>query len=323
MDLHRPESREIIRRQMCMAAPFEVTLRGADERLLVEAARDVFFQARKVEELLSRFLPDTEICILNHMAAREPVRVEPTTFALLARCCDYWRWSGGALDVTVAPLLALWDTGGRGRRPSPDQIARTLAHVGMDKVLFEEPTLFMAFAREGVMLDLGAVGKGTALDVCLAVLRASWRIDAALLSFGRSTIGAIGGPWDIPVASPRDETATAFTAALADEALSVSSVGPRRYVHRAYDGDEVDHIIDPRTGAARAEILAVSAIARSAEAADALTTALVVLGEEDAAAVAARFGARTVVFTRPDGARLRNHTLDVASGRWSESVIDD
>jgi len=309
---------EIQRVRRIMAAPFQVTLRGTDEKFLAEAALDVFLCARKIEELLSRFLPDSEIAVLNHLAAREPVRVEPSTFALLRRCRDYWEWSRGALDVSVAPLLELWDTGGRGRVPSDAQIAATLRRVGMDKVLFEEASSLMAFAAEGVALDLGAIGKGAALDAALALLRDKWSVGEALLSIGRSSIGVIGGPWEIKVTCPQDQARTALRVALADRSLSMSSIGPRRFLQDAYAHAEVDHIIDPRTGRPKRDILNVTAITANAEAAEALTTALVVLGEDEAPAVAARFGAEKVIFTRPRGDTAVSRVLDVAAAAWTE-----
>ncbi|HAK95980.1 MAG TPA: hypothetical protein DCM87_13565 [Planctomycetes bacterium] len=309
---------EIQRVRRIMAAPFQVTLRGADEKYLAEAALDAFLCARRIEELLSRFLPDTEIGILNHLAAREPVRVEPSTFALLRRCREYWEWSRGALDVSVAPLLALWGIGGRGRVPDDEEIAAAMRNVGMDKVLFEDATSLMAFAAEGVALDLGAVGKGAALDAALALLRDKWRIGEALLSFGRSSIGVIGGPWEIKVTCPHDQERTALTVALADRTLSMSSIGPRRFLQDAYAHAEVDHIIDPRTGRPKKDVLNVTAIMANAEAAEALTTALIVLGEDEAPAVAARFGAETVIFTRPRGDAAVSRILDVASATWTE-----
>ncbi len=313
---------EIQRVTRIMAAPFQVTLRGTDAKYLGEAALDAFLCARKLEELLSRFLSDTEICILNHLAAKEPIRVEPSTFALLRRCRDYWEWSKGALDVSIAPLLELWDIGGRGRVPSPEEITATMRVVGMDKVLFEEPSSLMAFAREGVALDLGAIGKGVALDAALALLREKWGIAEALLTFGRSSIGAIGGPWKIEVTCPQDQAKVALTVDLTDSSLSMSSIGPRRFVHHAYESAEVDHIIDPRTGLAKTDVLNVTAVVCNAEAAEALTTALIVLGEDDTPEVAARFGADTVVFTRPRGTAAVSRILDVAAQVWREVVTE-
>jgi len=243
--------------------------------------------------------------------------VEPSTFELLLRCRRYWEWSGGALDITISPLLDLWGVGGSGRRPTEEEIAETLEMIGMDKVLFEEPSYLVYFTREGMEFDLGAVGKGTAVDDSLRLLREKWRVPRAYLSFGRSTIGVIG-EWSVELLSPLDEKEPVGKITIRDEALSVSSVGPRRFVHRAYRDEEVDHIIDPRTGRARAAVLNVAVAAPSAEAADALSTALVILGEEEAPETAAAFGARRVVFIRVREERTTVRVLDVSAGTWTE-----
>ena len=98
----------------------------------------------------------------------------------------------------------------------------------------------------------------------------------------------------------------------------MSSIGPRRFLQDAYAHAEVDHIIDPRTGRPKRDILNVTAITANAEAAEALTTALVVLGEDEAPAVAARFGAEKVIFTRPRGDTAVSRVLDVAAAAWTE-----
>jgi len=121
------------------------------------------------------------------------------------------------------------------------------------------------------------------------------------------------GRWTLEVLSPLDERKKLLELEVQDEAVSTSSVGPRRFVHHAYKELRADHIVDPRTGRARAAILSVTAVCPSAEAADALTTALVVLGQEGALRIAPRFGARLVVFTGSDEVP---RVLDVERGTW-------
>lgn len=307
-------------RRMIMASPCHLILKGPDPKLLEEALLDIFHESREFEGLISRFLPDTEICILNAMAAEEPIRVESSTFALLCRCRDYYDWSEGAFDITATPLLELWDITGKGHRPTDEAIQETLAYVGMDKVLYEKPTHLMAFEKPGISLDLGGVGKGTAVDRAIQRIKDNWPITAAYVSFGGSTIATLGGPWPIEISSPTNDTRTLTQQSLTGQAMSMSSIGPRRFIHGAYDDEAVDHIIDPRTGRALTDIVNISVVAESAEAADALTTALVVLGEDKARETAAKFGATTVMFIRPKDDQTVMRTLDVASGNWTENV---
>ncbi len=313
---------EIRKSRILMAAPCSVILRGRGKRLLEQAALDVFFSTEEYEKLISRFLPDSEICILNDMAANEPVRVQPDVFELLFRCRQYYEWSDRAFDITAAPLLELWDISGRGRRPAEKEIEETLEIVGMDKVLFEEPTRLMAFEKHNMQLDLGGVGKGAALDRAVELLRTTYPVKQGFVSFGRSTIGAIGGPWSIELTNPLDESQAIMTVEITDEMMSMSTTGPRRFLYKAYEDADVDHIIDPRTGKAHVRMVNVAVTADKAETADALTTALVLEGEENALRIAQNFGAKQVIFIRPEGGKFRIRKLDVAHGTWEEDETD-
>src|SRR6185436_14924553 len=109
---------------------------------------------------------------VNARAAHEPVRVSVATFRLLEIARGLSALTEGAFDITIGPLMRCWGfVRGTGQVPAESEIADARACVGMDLVTLDSGGFTVRFAREGVMLDLGAIGKGHAVDVAAAVLR--------------------------------------------------------------------------------------------------------------------------------------------------------
>ena len=175
-----------------MACRFEVTLSGEDARY-VPAARDVLDEVDRIESALTVFRETSDLVRLNRAAAAGPVVVDDTLFALLRLCRDLHAQTGGAFDLTTTPLSRCWGFLRReGRLPSAEEIAGARALVGMDAVELDETARTVRFARPGMELNLGAVGKGYALGHVAARLRQSG-VRHALLSAGGSSVVAIGG----------------------------------------------------------------------------------------------------------------------------------
>jgi thiamine biosynthesis lipoprotein len=214
---------------------------------------------REIEEWhqrLTRFEPDSWLSHVNRTAAREPVRLDDDVFPLFADAVDVWRASGGAFDVTRGDGAAL----------ALDRGARTLR--------------FLADGRDRVSLDMGAIGKGHALDCAAARLR-SHGVTRALLQGGTSSGVAIGTPpdataWRIGVAAQAPATALDHVLDLVDAAFSVSDEESQT------DAPVGRHIVDPRIVPGAAPTRAARRVVvtgPSARLADAWSTALAVLGE--------------------------------------------
>ena len=255
---------------------FELVLGGESPRL--RAAGEAALRAvEDVDRRLSLFRRDSLLAHVCRTAARTPVRLDADTFELLELCAAVHRASGGAFDPTVAPLMrALALHGTRSQAPDvPPAEAR--ARVGFDAVRLDAATRRVALDRDGVWLDLGAVGKGHALDLAARELREAG-VARALLHGGTSTVLALGAPpdaegWRVRIGSGPE----APVVVLRDAALSVSA--PRA---------GTDHVLDPRTGAPSAAaryaaVLTTGALAADAAArADAWSTALLATGDADA-----------------------------------------
>ncbi|HTL55228.1 MAG TPA: FAD:protein FMN transferase [Candidatus Limnocylindrales bacterium] len=305
-----------------MATRFEMVLHGENSVALRAAGEEALEEIDRLEAQLSVFRPSSEIAHLNARASRESVRVTPRLFGLLQRARALYEESGGAFDITIAPLVRCWGfMGGSGRLPTEEEVARTRAVIGMDLVELRPEDFTVRFLREGVMLDLGAIGKGYAIEQAAELLRDAG-ITNALLHGGTSTIQAIGHPadsesWQIALTSPdigfaglsgiapvKDPDSTpqighAAMVPLNDEALSVSAVWGKYFRD---DEKAYGHIIDPRTGRPASQaVMAVVALA-SATDTDALSTALLTVGPDGHdALVKSRQSIRTLVIAQTDG----------------------
>ena len=242
-----------------------------------EAALDaVSDELTRLDALLDATDAESAIGRLN---AGEPLDGEAAM--LVRQAVAYSEATGGAFDPTVYPLMRLWGfTDETQRVPSDAEITAALANIGTNQVQLDETAVSL---HPGAAIDLGGIAKGYAADRCVALLQQSDA--AALLSLGGNiqTYGAKpdGTPWTIGIADPQQpEQAVASVAVTGTKAL-VTSGGYQRYFEA--DGVTYHHIIDPKTGRpAESGLASVTILADSGTMADAYSTALFVMGLEDA-----------------------------------------
>ncbi len=248
---------------------------AADDAAAVQAL------VASLEQSLSVTEDSSEVSQLNAAGAGA---LSEDTLYLLERSLDLSARTDGALDVTLYAVVQLWGfTTGDYRVPSEAEIAQALSTTGADRVSISGSTVTL---REGTMLDFGAVAKGEAAQRAAALL-AERGAEAAILSFGGNvqTLGEKpdGTDWQIAVQDPFDETAAAVTLSLAGSHAIVTSGGYQR--NFSIDGVTYHHIMDPETGApARSGLSSVTIVADDGFLADGLSTALYVMGLEEAAA---------------------------------------
>jgi thiamine biosynthesis lipoprotein len=299
-----------------MATRFEFVLHGDNPVGLRATGEEAMEEIHRLEGQLSLYRPSSEIAHLNARAGREPVRVSPGVFALLERAQKLTRETSGAFDVTIAPLVRCWGfMGGNGKIPAEQELADARAKVGMHLVQLNRQNFTVGFATAGVMLDLGAIGKGYAVDCATEILREAG-VTSALLHSGTSTVSAIGTPpgedsWKIAIDQPAVRTTSTVaenssnhsseatkpltTISLKDESLSVSAVWGKSF---QAEGRTVGHVLDPRTGRPVSAAILAAVVLPSATETDALSTALLALGKDGHESLAKlRPGIRTLLIS--------------------------
>ena len=260
-----------------MACRFEVVLPGEDARH-VAAARAALDIAGRLEAQLSVFRETSELSGVNRCAADQPTEVSRPLFALLQRAARIHAETGGAFDITSTPLSRCWGFLHReGRLPDSQAIADALTHVGMKLVTLDVPSKTVRFQAPGVELNLGAIGKGYALDVMAKRLRRAG-VQHALLSAGASSILAIGDDgagWPVHIRPRLLDGARVARLRLRDAAIATSGAGEQFVV---VDGQRYGHVLDPRTGWPASGVVSATVVTRDAALADALSTAILVEG---------------------------------------------
>ncbi len=281
-----------------MATRFEFALHGDRPASLRAAAEEALDEVERVENLLSLYRSHTDIARINAGASFGPVRVALETFQLLERVRGWSEQTDGAFDVTAGPLVRAWGFhGGTGAAPSARELEVARQCVGWDRLILNAGERSVRFAGPGGMLDLGAVGKGYALDRAADILREAG-VRSALLHGGTSTIVALGAPPGLegwPVALPTAPGGGAgIGILLRDESLSVSAVWGRSFVDATCR--RLGHVLDPRSGVPVSGTAMAAVALPSAAATDALSTALLVLGQGGPSRLAKAFpGIRTWV----------------------------
>ena len=154
-----------------MATRFEILLHGENEAALRAAGEEALDEVDRLEAQLSLYRPTSEIARVNALAARQAVRVSPPVFQLLELAQRLHEETEGAFDITLGPLVRCWGfMGGPGRLPEPKELAAARALCGMGHVRLDAEGWLVCFDREGVMIDLGAIGKGYAIDCAARAL---------------------------------------------------------------------------------------------------------------------------------------------------------
>jgi FAD:protein FMN transferase len=245
-----------------MGTGFSIVAYGQDRARLESAVAQGLEEARRLDEMLSNYKPDSEWSQMNRQAADRPFLASSELFNLLSACLEYSRQSEGAFDISVGPLMKLWGFyKGTGHLPHRAEVRGAMSLVGYRNVVLETSNHRVRFAKRGVELDPGGIGKGYAVDRIAQILKDDG-VQHALISGGGSSIYAIGTPpneqgWKVDIKNPRDPSKPVESVLLKDESMSTS--GTYEQFFRA-EGHLFSHIMDPRRGFPVQGMLSVSVI---------------------------------------------------------------
>lgn len=293
-----------------MACPFEVLLVARQRDPATSAAVAALDLIDELEAQLTVYRDTSEVARVNRSAYREPVVVEAGLFELLTTAVRLWRETGGAFDVTSGPLSKVWGFFQRqAALPAEQDLADALERTGSDKLLLDAEACSVQFARDGMEINLGGIGKGYALDRA-AELLFEQGVDSFLIHGGQSSVvarGARGGEaagdgWTIDVADPLRPEHSLAEIRLIDQALGTAGTS-RQYFR--YQGRRFGHIIDPRTGWPADKLVSVTVVAPTGAEADALATAFYSMGPDAAIEYCSRHPQVAALLVCPVGERNR------------------
>lgn len=268
------------------------------------------------EETLSWRMETSELYQVNAYAGSGKwLELTEELSGILGQCEKLTEDSEGAFDVAIGSLARLWniDNWGEGGQyagdfhvPEKSELEEILAQSGMGRVRLEFPQgeeCADIYLEEGVKLDLGAVGKGLALDEIFRYLKTDSRVTAAVVSVGGSVLTygekPDGSAWRVGIASPGDSSANLGILTLTGQWYISTSGDYERYVE--YGGVRYHHILDPATGyPADSGLSSVTVLAGNGLLSDGLSTACFVLGRERGMALAEKYGAEAL-FVEKDG----------------------
>ena len=274
--------------QLVMGTFARVVVVAKDPATAHKCVRLALAEIKNVDELMSNYKSDSEIGRVNKNAAMEPVAVGEATFEVLQKSIEFSRLTDGAFDITVGPLVSLFRIEERtGTAPSEVMIADAKSKVGYEKLKLDEENRTVQFTVEGMRLDLGGVAKGYAVDKAIEAARQSGAF-GAMVDLG-GDIRCFGKPpegkrqWLIGLQDPKAAIkgigggGIVLTLKVTDKAVATSG-DYQQFV--LVEGKRHSHIIDRESGSSAEGLSSVTIIADSAIDADALATAVSVMGAE-------------------------------------------
>jgi len=251
-----------------------------------DAAGIAFAEIKRIEDLLSKYKDNSEVSKLNKLGE---LNVSPETLYIIKRAKEFWAKSEGAFDITVGPLVDLWGfTSKKYHLPKDEEIKEAIGFVGSDKIIFHDNDNVVKFSNLGMKIDLGAIAKGYAVDCAVEKLK-EHGINSCVVNAGGQIYclgNKFGKPWNIAIRQPHKKGFYSYLK-LEDKAASTSGDYEQYFTenNRLYG-----HILNPKTGyPANSGIASVTVVALDGLTADALSTAIFVLGKTKGEELAKKF----------------------------------
>ncbi len=268
------------RTQFQMGTSFQIVLYAADEATADAAFGQAFERIAELNALLSDYRADSEV---SQLSAASPVRrrVGIDTYRVLARAQEFSRQTGGAFDVTVGPLTKLWRRARRRKQlPAADLLAAAKQATGYGYMRVGDQPGTVELTRGDMRLDLGGIAKGYAADEAIAAMRRHG-VTRVLVNAGGDVVAGLPPPglpgWRVGVA-PLDARRPPSQILLLQQGAVATSGDAWQYVELA--GKRYSHIVDPHTGLGLTDRSSVTVIAPDGMTADALASAVSVMGIE-------------------------------------------
>ncbi len=262
-----------------------ITAKGDSYNETKDAIDKAFDEIARLESILSKYKENSGIYNINNSKDKaKPIKIHDEAFGIIKRSIEFSKLSDGAFDITCVPLLELWGFAGTPVLKTPDKngIRKVLKNVGFENIILDEDKKTVSLSSNRMKIDLGGIAKGYAVDRAIAVLKDNG-IKNAIVDAG-GDIYCLGSKsknlsWNVGIQHPRDKNKLISRISLKDKAVATSGDYERFFV---IEGKKYSHIVNPKTGYPVEEVpMSVTVVADDCTIADALATAVFVLGPRD------------------------------------------
>ena len=268
------------RAQMHMGTLVTITSVARSEAAAQAAATAGFSEIHRLEQLLSTWIPTSELSRVNTSAGVKPVHVSPETLTVVQRAIQVAEMTDGGFNIAIGPAVDAWSVIEGRRIPTESELEalRPLVDLMSVHVDVQEQTIYLG--KAGMRIDVGGIGKGYAADQAVDALRSAGAIAGVVAlsgdikTFGRSPGGKM---FHVGIQHPRKDGSVLAWIDLQDEAISTAG-DYERFFER--EGVRYHHILDPRTLQPARSCQSVTVIAREGVWADGLDTGIFVMGPE-------------------------------------------
>ena len=273
--------------RLVMGTFARVIVVAPNRKIAEKAAEDAFAAIENVDNLMSDYKDNSEISIVNREAFQRAVQVSEPTFEVIQRSVKFSKFTDGAFDVTVGPLVALFrEEKETQNAPTKEEIEQADSKVGYEKLMLDESNRTVRFSVEGMKLDLGGIAKGYGIDKAIEAIQEDGALGAMVdvggdvRCFGTPSKGKktwLVGIQDPNLESEKKDNGLILTLKISDGAIATSG-DYQQFV--MIEGKKQSHIIDRRTGSSAEGLSSVSIVTDNATDADALATAVSVMGQD-------------------------------------------
>jgi FAD:protein FMN transferase len=265
-----------------MGTRFELVAVSHDPQKAWEAIDAGIKEIQRIEALISEWQATSQTSEINRNAGIKPVVVDQELYELISRSNRISQMTGGAFDISFASIYNIWKYDGSMKTvPSPEEVAASVSKINYKNIILNPKDHSVYLKEPGMKIGFGAIGKGYAANRARDVMRemgiAGGVVNAAgdMVTWGKQANGA---SWYVGIADPAEKDKV-FSWLTADNTAVVTSGNYEKYVE--LDGKRYSHIIDPRTGYPASGLKSVTIVCPNGELADALATAVSVLGPEE------------------------------------------
>jgi thiamine biosynthesis lipoprotein len=264
-----------------LGSPFEITVVAKDTvqgNVYIDLA---LAEVKRIENLISDWIPTTPVSLINKNAGIAPVEVSEELLGLVERATRISKVTDGAFDISYASMDKIWKFDGSMKEmPSAEAIKKSVEKIGYQKIIIDKDKKTIFLKDKGMKLGLGGIGQGYIADKIKEALFAKGctaglvNVSGDIYAWGKQPNNK---PWTVGIVNPLNKNKVFAMFPLQDSAVETSG-SYEKYV--TFNGKRYSHIIDPRTGYPAMGVVSVSVFAKTTEVADALATGIFVMGVE-------------------------------------------